>query len=173
MMQFIEAVDQALASESWLAALSLSLTLPDICGRLTDQSVKSSEKRYVAWWDRYLLDRYTMSNWMGKHVFLSGRDAYALRCAYLHEGQDDTTNQRAKDAITRFKFVQPVGGATGVYHCNAKADVLILQVNVFCKDVCDGVRNWLHDHANDAAVAERQDALLTIQFIRPGVEFAI
>lgn len=155
MEQFINAVRQSIATENWYAALGMALTLPDICGRLTDPEIPSG-KRYAAWWEEYVQERYTVPD----HVFLSGRDAYALRCAYLHEGRDDVAEQRAREALSSFVFVAPRPGWN--VHCNQRDDILQLQVNIFCGDVCDGATAWMESHRDDEAVQERLRGLIEI-----------
>jgi len=46
-----------------------------------------------------MLDRY---RW-----FLSSGDAYALRCAYVHEGRGEILEQRAREALTHISFHVP------------------------------------------------------------------
>jgi len=110
MQRFIDAVTNGIQQKNWYGALGMALTLPDICGRLENPNM-ASEKRFVAWWDKYLLATYTKNIGPKRiaHVFLSGADAYALRCSYLHEGSGETLNQRARDALERFHFVTPRG----------------------------------------------------------------
>ena len=135
MQQFVDAVRKAIATSNWVPALTTALALPDICGWLENPAVKS-QKRYETWFDGYMLHRYTAH----AHVFLSGADCYALRCALLHEGSDSTERQRARQALTRFRFVVPRPGDR--VHCNQVDSVLQLQVNVFCEEICEGVEEW-------------------------------
>jgi hypothetical protein len=141
MQHFVDAVRQSLASSNWICALTTSLALPDICGWIETPEAKS-QKRYEAWFDAYMLDRYThvIGNPPTTHVFLSGPDCYALRCSLLHEGSDSTERQRAKQALTKFRFVSPKPGS--MRHCNQSGSGLQLQVDVFCKDICEGVEAW-------------------------------
>jgi len=135
MERFIRSVEIALDSKDWYGALSTALTLPDICGRLSDPTA-TTKTRYVAWFDEYMLPRY--ESYVGAdrhhHVFLSGRDCYALRCSYLHEGGDSIAEQSARQALHRFHFVSPRPNWT--VHCNQSDSVLQLQVDVFCQSYC-------------------------------------
>jgi hypothetical protein len=118
--------------------------MPDICAWLENPTA-GSERRYVAWYDRYLMDEYSAV--MGcpptKQVFLTGEDCYALRCAFLHEGSDDIARQRARKALSSFYFVAPHPGLS--IHCNKIEDVLQLQVDIFCHHICDAVDRWSLD----------------------------
>jgi len=129
-----------------------------------------SEKHFVAWWDKYLLATYTKN--IGRkriaHVFLSGADAYALRCSNLHEGIGETLNQRARDALERFHFVTPRGN--WIIHRNQSGKSLQLQIDIFCREICDGVSRWIDDTKNDAGVASRSAALLTVHDTSAGFD---
>jgi hypothetical protein len=154
--RFTDAIANALADKNWLAAAALSLTMPDVCGGMEHPKHKP-EKRYKAWWDRYML----------KHCpKLSGADAYALRCAYLHEGG---LHQRARKAVTHFHFVVPKEGPVSrsarrferslrVHRGNAR----VLQVDTFCRDMIDAVDKWSSDVRTNQAVQQRLQSLLEI-----------
>jgi hypothetical protein len=161
MQHLIHATRAAVKDRNWYAALALALALPDICGRL--QTPKSGVgARYRAWWERYAMPRY-----MGPKVgtddmvpWLSGADAYALRCAFLHEGSDDITGQRAREALARVRFVEPPRGFR--VHMNGGATTLQVQVDIFCEDVCVGAEQWWVDHAANPAVKAQIPGLLRI-----------
>jgi hypothetical protein len=119
MRRFTDAIAKAVTDKNWLAATALSLTMPDICGRM-EHPKHDSERRYKAWWDKYLLDTYRGG--ADNVVFLSGADAYALRCAYVHEGGENILNQRAQEALTHFHFVAP-SEAGHVVHKNLVVDI--------------------------------------------------
>ncbi|MDZ7993125.1 MAG: hypothetical protein RM022_025760 [Nostoc sp. EfeVER01] len=64
--------------------------------------------RYLNWYNSYIKEKYTGigGRWNeekeyvydenAKSIFLSGEDCYALRCAYLHNGLDEITEQKAR-----------------------------------------------------------------------------
>jgi hypothetical protein len=152
MKRFTDAIAKAVADENWLAATALALTMPDICGRM-EHPKHGSEKRYKAWWDKYMLDRY---RW-----FLSSGDAYALRCAYVHEGSGEILEQRAREALTHFSFLAP--NETGIpvhnFHLSSGGrNTLVLQVDIFCRDMIV---------TSNQAVQQRLQSLLQIHSTRP------
>jgi hypothetical protein len=167
MQQFVDAVRRAIAASNWVSALTTALALPDICGWLETPAAKS-QKRYETWFDTYILDRYTgilrLRNSHVEHVFLSGADCYALRCALLHEGSDSTERQRARQALTRFRFVAPRPGIE--LHCNQVNSLLQLQVDIFCEDICEGVEEWSKKVLIPGSEAHgRLSELLTIEIL--------
>lgn len=163
MMQYlIESVRRSVGIHNWYAALMGALTLPDIAAKLDGRS-GGSGARYIAWFDDYLLPGYTQQRpGEADRIFLSGNDCYALRCAFLHEGDFDITGQRVPMALERFKFVAPVPGC--VVHCNRIGRVLQLQVDCFCEEICSAIEQWLAKRGADADVAAALTKLPKIDF---------
>lgn len=73
----------SLENDLYFAALSLSLTLPDICGMMMYPDLYS-KKRYIKWYDEYI-GKYEESpsnkDRTEKMPFLDGDACYELRCA--------------------------------------------------------------------------------------------
>lgn len=156
MERFVTSINKSLQTENWYAALSMALTVPDICGWLVEPKA-GSQKRYEAWFDKYLLAEYKSPFHGPQFTFLSGSDCYALRCAYLHEGTDDVQRQRARDAVTRFAFT-----TAGSHKCKFDS-VLLLDVRTFCTDVCAGIQKWLEDFKKNKEVQSRVNELLLVR----------
>jgi hypothetical protein len=74
----VESVRSALRDRNWLAALTLALVLPDVCGKVAFPSMNGSGPRYQAWCDQWLGQAFTIA---GKQ-WLTSADVYALRCAF-------------------------------------------------------------------------------------------
>ncbi|ARK08836.1 hypothetical protein A6C57_00120 [Fibrella sp. ES10-3-2-2] len=194
MHHLIDSVQKSLTTGNWYAALSLSLTLPDIAGKVDSPNAPSG-RRYADWFDTYVGGEYKTINshaelmrlaggdfdkihgiWnqyrqegrMGElnkeQIFLSGNDCYALRCAFLHEGNSDISAQRAKDILDDFAFVAP-SKSGNVIHCNQSGNKLQLQVDIFSKDISDGVVKWLAAISGDAQKQARLNSMLMIQDI--------
>lgn len=161
MQRFIEATKAAVATGNWYAALALALTMPDICGRLETPTV-GSQTRFLAWFEKFLLQTYqgVVGADRSPHAFLYGADCYALRCGFLHQGEFDIDDQRAQEVLERFHFTAPRQGIT--VHRNQVGNVLQLQVDVFCNEVCDAVERWLRAVKQDATVQARMAKLAAI-----------
>jgi hypothetical protein len=170
MDSFLGSVESALADGNWYAALAVSLILPDICGKLQYPASRSAQ-RYTRWFDGFVRAKYTRRSGPPggeEHVFLTGADCYALRCAYLHEGKADITEQRIRAALERFEFAAPRD--RWLVHLNQVNQRLQLQVDVFSRDMCDGVREWLQKvPGQDQIVAERLRGLLQVYSLEGGV----
>ena len=161
MRTFVDAIQASVASHNWYSALALSLSVPDICGRLEEPSAKS-QARFEKWYDKYLLSRYqgNVGPERSLHTFLSASDCYALRCAFLHQGEFGVEDQRARRALTHFQFTAPRNG--WFVHKNQHGAVLQLQVDRFCLDVCEGTEQWLTDVVGVDHIQGRINSLATI-----------
>lgn len=171
MMRFVEAVERSLSEKNWYSALAVALTLPDMCGRLQSPSAQVKQ-RYKDWWSTYIAPEYIAENrFMGRLEFLTAGDAYALRCSFLHEGGDNIEDQKAKEVINQFRFVAPIEGS--MVHCNRhhQTQTLQLQVDVYCQQMCAGVREWLQKHKDDEGIRSRMKVLLEIHHPMSGFPF--
>lgn len=158
MLRFTRAIEKALNDENWYAALGLALALPDICANVFSPT-EGSQRRYVRWYNQYMLPKYTRQVGADReeHVFLQGEDCYALRCALLHEGSHDISEQRAQQVIENFNFVVPPQGWE--VHMNQMKNALQLQVDIFCRDICSSVHQWIADSSFSSG---EFDSFLTI-----------
>ena len=161
MDNFINAVKSSIANKNWYSALTLALTLPDIAGKI-DNPTMTSGKRYALWFNDNMLDKYKFQIGPDRedHVFLSGNDCYALRCAFLHEGMSEILAQSAREIIEDFQFVAPP--QDGIIHCNKLNNKLQLQVDIFCKDIIESIENWIKSISTDKAKTEKLTKFLKI-----------
>ncbi|MFH8610972.1 hypothetical protein ACH4D5_26200 [Streptomyces sp. NPDC018029] len=157
MEEFFDALGRAVSERNWYAALTLSLTLPDICAQAEQPGTQTSGRHYKAWVEKHLVPAYTRN--VGyppvSMVFLSADDCYALRCALLHGGSADIESQKARKILKDFIFLTP--GKRGIsWHRNRKDDSLILMVDEFAIDVLRAARAWwgsMSDEQKQAAHA--------------------
>lgn len=167
MENILASINQSLSDKNWYVALFVTLTLPDICGKL-ENPTKNSSTRYIEWFEA------NMQSYKG---FLSGKDCYALRCAVLHEGTDDITEQRIKEVLDYCVFL------TSGPHLNLFKDcyfgsekVSFLQINVsqFCNDLCKSVKDWLSKVKKDRSIMESMTEAIEIHnpgFVHKGIKF--
>lgn len=164
MDEVIHSIRAAVRQSNWHAALALALTLPDTCASAA--GAKQGRSRYVDWCTTYLVPRYQsnvgpMSTLV---TFLSGDDCYALRCAFLHSGDFEIDDPKARATVSRFHFT--VARTQGyMVHRNLFGDALQLQVDIFCEDMCCAVEQWLRDVAGDSGVQGRLATLARIHFL--------
>lgn len=161
MQKIIDSIYKTLENENWYVALFVSLTLPDICSAL--EYGKTSGEKYANWFEQNL------SQYKG---FLSGNNCYALRCALLHFGKDDISDQKKQEVLEHYVFL------TKGAHCNLfkdcvfngeKKSFLQLNVQIFCKDICKAVKDWLVSSSTNSAIQDRLKA--TIEIHEPGYRY--
>lgn len=162
MNHLIEALETSINTQNWYSVLFISLTLPDICGKI-DQPNEGSAKRTINWFNKYLKQIYTSNS---EHLLLSGSDFYALRCAYLHEGNADITNQRAREILDNFRFVQPLTDEICLHNIHIN-NTLLLQVDLFGKDVLNALKQWEIKNSQEIKKYQDFNNILKIEFVDP------
>jgi hypothetical protein len=106
----------------------------------------------------------------GDRWLLSGGDAYALRCSFVHEGSGEILEQRAREALTHISFHVPnkAGIVAHKFHLSSgRRKTLVLRVDTFCRDMIDAVTRWSDDVTSNQAVQQRLQSLLQIHSTRP------
>jgi hypothetical protein len=170
MKRFTNSIRTALQARDWYGALTTALTLPDICGRMETPN-EGSNHRYARWFSKWVEPLYMMESFGEKHVFLSGNDCYALRCSLLHEGGENIEEQRAKEALENFHFIEPPANGNSIHKIQSNQS-LLLQVDIFCNDIADAVDRWVaSDTANTPEITDRMEGLLLIRDVSGGLQF--
>lgn len=97
--RIIEDVNKALDAEAYMAALSLVLTLPDICAKAEYGDIIKNKERYVKWYDEYIgqFEKTPMLPGEIEMPYLSGEVIYQLRCSVLHQGTPNVDNRKIKN----------------------------------------------------------------------------
>ncbi|MDO5332137.1 MAG: hypothetical protein Q4E99_05600 [Bacillota bacterium] len=93
----IDDLNKALDNDCFFSALSLALTLPDICGKAKYPKEKSSKKRYTDWYDEYVGACEQCPGEEGKMPYLSGEVVYQLRCSFLHQGNPNIDKNKIQE----------------------------------------------------------------------------
>lgn len=162
-------VRKAFEAGAFLSAISMALTLPDICGdRLYSGS--SSSERYSKWFDKYVAPSYVGPRpdepdaWdiRGADVgptpcftsYFSGDDCYQLRCVYLHEGVNAPHVERNKTPfnVIQFRvFDEMPAGCDGIEKMqgNLEPDGFLkidLDLRKFLDNLEAGIDRFLNEH---------------------------
>jgi hypothetical protein len=170
MQHLVDDVRSAVNARNWYAALSLALALPDIAGRLEYGPVGGSNARFSRWFAAFVAPRFIdrIMGQPGTGITLSAGDCYALRCAYLHQGELDLSEHHAREVLSRFVFVNPEGSPVGSVNHPAR-QLLLLRVDNFCHALCEATEAWLADvRASRPDVSARVGALPRIHTFVPG-----
>lgn len=60
MKRFTDAGRKSIKDDNLYSALSLALMMPDICGSLENPGPNKSRARYIAWYDKWALPKFTV-----------------------------------------------------------------------------------------------------------------
>ena len=84
----------------FFSALSLALSIPDICGSRLFPEEKNCGVRYAKWFNRYVAYQYLNEAFTNEDScdrwYFDGDDCYQLRCVFLHEGTNAPHVDRKK-----------------------------------------------------------------------------
>jgi len=175
---YCEALLKGIKSENWPLSLMAAFTLPDICISLEGKSGRSN---YVQWFDTYV-DQYkvkvsrrkgidnvsTLDDYlkMVKNplkpqdvettdiIFFTGVNAYALRCAFLHNGDGEV----GKQDIHKKKVEQTLGISKVMIDTNSNfifrkdEKTAYLNPKIFCESILSGVKKWIDKNKNNTDV---------------------
>ncbi|MFG6120916.1 hypothetical protein [Thalassobacillus sp. B23F22_16] len=169
MLDKIKDIKLALNNKSYLSALALSLTLPDICGQIEYPNLKKKNgrrnvgKQYAAWFDDWVNQYYadhtgwTKDYTKAKNPILTGRMCYSLRCKFLHNGNTDLDNwgtDEDEDYYYLYEFELFVNGAdsSGEYWVHTpninskitKTKIVQININNLCKYICLAAEEYYH-----------------------------
>ena len=103
----IKDIDVSLENGSFLGALALALTLPDICGKAKFPTERSTKKRYKQWYNDYVeILLKPVSQAADDMPYLSADVVYSLRCSFLHQGTPNIdTSEISEERCKVDKFI--------------------------------------------------------------------
>lgn len=154
MQHLIDSIEQSVRTQNWYAALALSLTMPDVCGKL--QWPEKNRQRYFDWYNQYVQN----SGPLGGPSFMCAEDCYALRCAFLHQGEFRLDGQEVRVALDRVHLTAPKPGLYRFNNLYVGRDVALqIDVDMFCQHMCMAVGTWLRDVQGDADIQGRLSRL--------------
>lgn len=129
------------------AALSLALTLPDICCYIEypESKPKDGKNNYIKWVKTYFMYKHPHYK-----DFMTATDFYVFRCAFLHNGSDDVSTQRSKDVIDKFKLNWSTSNS--IVHNNKIMEdgktFLNLDVKIFCSEIVNSTEYFMNENEN-------------------------
>ena len=141
--QIANEIEKCIENECFLGALTMALTLPDVCGKAMDPSEKSSKKRYIKWFDTYIGNGQRVPEPYGKNMpYTSGELLYSLRCFMLHQGSpaiDSSEIQEERCKVDHFKLVisnSGISSSANVSH-GINYEITSRSLNVNVAMLCD------------------------------------
>ncbi|CDO04271.1 hypothetical protein BN988_02825 [Oceanobacillus picturae] len=170
MLDKIKDINHALRNKSYLSALALSLTLPDICGKIEYPHFKHKNgkrdvgKQYATWFENWV-DQFFADNtgWIkdytkAKNPYFTGRMCYSLRCSFLHDGNSDIGSWGDKEDAEfyySYDFELALGEADsiGLSWVNqasnnskiTKTKTVRVNIDKLCKSICQAAENYYQE----------------------------
>lgn len=160
MNHLINEIISNLENENYLSALTLTLLLPDICGKIQYPELQGrhhSRKRYVHWYNEFIYpyEKSPNNNDLFNEWVPDGDTLYLLRCSLLHEGSLNIENEvkkikGIKDSIN-YKFIL-TDNFTSINLTYVNGDkneeysvLFRIGVEDLCKKICAVAENFFNE----------------------------
>lgn len=112
---YVNDIRNSLKNKCYFSALSLALTLPDICG-MVEYPDATVGGRYMDWYDKYIGEYMYQNNkkWgIDNHPYISGEIIYSLRNTFLHQGSPNINAEKMKKQSNKLdQFILILGDGT-------------------------------------------------------------
>ena len=141
---YVNDIRNALKNQSYFSALSLALTLPDICG-MAEYPNKQVAERYIGWYNKYIGDYVKNEEPFNQSPYLSGEMVYNLRNTYLHQGSPNVDASKVKEEVNQVdKFILSLGDGTKIHEMTFSVNVgpvafrtILVDITYLCGVLCD------------------------------------
>lgn len=162
--RIIKEIDSSLKNENFMAALSLALTLPDICGK-AEYPNEGNGRRYIQWFDEYIgkyeippdvHDKENPSRIVNDTMpYMSGEIVYSLRNCFLHQGTPSIDKGKIREPRCQIThFVLTIAGATNggssciERNCFIDGERRTLEINLvnLCCKLCLVAKSYYEDN---------------------------
>ncbi len=157
LLKIIEETKKCVESECFIAALTLALTIPDICGK-AEYPAEGNTSRYIKWYNKYIGDyEKPISIYSCDMPYSSGELIYNLRNSMLHQGTPNINSSKVNEERCKVdKFVLTIsnvedGGTSMVsYGKEMKITQRMLEVNIvnLCSKICAAAKGYFFDNQN-------------------------
>lgn len=142
--RIVDEIDQSIKNECFIAALSLALMLPDICGK-AEYPKASDTQRYIQWYNTYIGQYEKPSHPYGDDMpYTSGELVYNLRNSMLHQGTPSVDSSRIKEERCKIdRFVLAISSVydSGYSVLSLKTDTndSYRELNISLLDLCNKI----------------------------------
>lgn len=153
----IDEINKAIDAGAYIAALALSLTLPDICGQIEYPDLRVGD-RYVKWFDRYVKPLYFIKNENAPNNQFDGEMCYALRCALFHSWNFEL---KQKPSIKFILHIDKVMGSHNVHNLYVEEEKSIVDLDAYgiCYYIAHAAQDYYYNHKNKK-VFEKYDCVI-------------
>ncbi len=148
-------IKKCIDNECFIAALSLALTLPDICGK-AEFPDKGNTTRYITWYNDFIGKNIRPNSPYGDDMpYLSGEMLYNLRNSVLHQGELNVNSNKIKEERCKVgEFVITIadcfdlGTSYVAYGAGFSITQRALEVNLIqlCSMLCRAAKEYYSDN---------------------------
>jgi hypothetical protein len=135
-------IEAALKHGLYYLAVTMALTMPDVCATLEDPRAYSGYNEYCAWYNKNLAQVFP---------FMSAEDCYSLRCGVVHQGGMGLKTKRKMYSRVIFTLPSPEGSSA--HNCVFNT-MLQFDAIEFCRSITASVRLWYRTNSTDPIVAK-------------------
>ncbi|MDE7178660.1 MAG: hypothetical protein K2O59_12690 [Lachnospiraceae bacterium] len=177
---YVNDIRCALKNKCYFTALSLTLTLPDICG-IAEFPNKPVSERYITWYDKYLgaYMAHGKGSLCENDPWLSGEIVYNLRNTYLHQGNPGIASDKVKEEVNQLdKFILMLGDGTVLQTATFNIEAgrkekitfraIIVDLTYLCDSICDCAL-WYYEN-NQEKFIFNSHVITQEEFIHPSEE---
>lgn len=156
MKHLIKEIESSIANQNYLSALSLTLTLPDICGKISHPDDGVGE-RYKNWYNKYIFpyELSPLEDDQNNKWVPDGHIIYKLRCNLLHDGsldvEKDVKQAKGMRDSDDYKFIltNNITSINLVWEDGDKSKVPSVLVRIgiedFCLKICTVAENFYNE----------------------------
>ena len=158
MEELLNQIQKAIENKLYLVALQATLTIPDICAKLSIEGNKDTYKEdYIKWYEENIKEKQE----------LTGNDCYYFRCAMLHEGK----MKHHKIEHSRIIFLVP--NNTFFLSGNIFKDInwdnsINIDLPMFCNEMINCATQWWEENKNNEVVKENYKTI--VKYYNNGLE---
>ncbi len=144
--QLAKEIKICLDNQCYIAALTLAVMLPDICGKAEYPDMKVGD-RYKQWYKQYVYSENPFGMHMPEDI------AYSLRCKLLHEGNPAINNDKCK--VNQFALIIRESGGhipleSSEYYTDSSGNKIynIYNVNLveLCRQIASAALRYYQDN---------------------------
>ena len=159
MIDVFQEIHNALKSQCYIAALALSLTLPDICSQVENHVAASNRTLYIDWFNKHMSTESFDTPFPGFEVQkFTGEMCYSLRCKVLHNGNTDVTNSKLNVLVDKFVLTKP--GSEEYYHGyryvldqnnsgSSTTTITYIGIDYLCERLCAAAKTFYAQWSNE------------------------
>ena len=149
MEELLNQIKKALECKLYLVALQSTLTIPDICAKLTIKKGNTHKPNYIKCYEENIKNKQK----------LTGEECYAFRCAMLHEGR----MQHKEMEHSRIIFLLPNNNYlfSGNLFGNINGQNAInIDLPLFCNEMIDCALKWWKMNKNNEIVKKNYEKIV-------------